>query len=259
MTKYKVETIDMQQSPDGAYELKLQSVGEPYFPFGGAPGRLVLKENETVISRTRFEIANDGGPFTENAWKVTWQDDYVEIILSGQEQFDELFRLYYDGQVESETLDTHYGRDRENWYGYETGENTGGAENEEDDTEEELFSGQWQIEDGYFAIYDLLSDHDTDNFEVCYGASESSTRCVISENDDTIKYLVYDRNSQNDECGLYIYYQSQKAEDGTWSPENAVILDIYAYVHEDGTVVSSGKTAWEDIGTDAYREATGEE
>ncbi|MCD7863879.1 MAG: hypothetical protein LUG61_10330 [Lachnospiraceae bacterium] len=85
MTKYKVETIDMQQSPDGAYELKLQSVGEPYFPFGGAPGRLVLKENETVISRTRFEIANDGGPFTENAWKVTWLDDYVEIILSGQD------------------------------------------------------------------------------------------------------------------------------------------------------------------------------
>lgn len=35
-------------------------------------------------------------------------------------------------------------------------------------------------------------------------------------------------------------------------------MDIYAYVYESGDVVSSGKTAWEDIGSEAYQEVTGE-
>ena len=35
-------------------------------------------------------------------------------------------------------------------------------------------------------------------------------------------------------------------------------MDIYAYVYESGDVVNSGKTAWEDAGSEVYKEVTGE-
>ena len=251
ITHYKVDTVDTQHSPDGVYELKLQSVGDPYFPFGETPGRLVLSEDGTVISMTKFEIAADGAVLSTDAWNVTWQDDYVDIILSGSEQSDELFRLYYDGQVENEQLDTHYGRI------YENGNNAA-EEDIEEDTEQELFSGKWQIEDGYLAIYKLITSDSENEFEVYYGASESSTRCILSENENSIEYLVYDRDSQNGLCGLYVYCQSNKNDDGTYDYTNGVIVDIYAYVFGSGDVISSGKTSWEDTGSEAYQEVTGE-
>lgn len=67
----------------------LQAVGEPEWPFGSASGRLVLKEGEDKISQTDFELNNDGASISSSCWKVTWHEDYVEIILSGEEQFDE--------------------------------------------------------------------------------------------------------------------------------------------------------------------------
>jgi hypothetical protein len=251
---YKVSVVDTIQSSDGNYELILQSVGEPYWPFGAAPGRLVLKSGETVVTRTSFEIANDGTSFSERAWSVTWYDDYVEIILSGSEQLDELVTLYYDGQVEHSRLTTHYGVESES-----TSDNiVEDTTDTEDDSEIELFPDEWQITAGYQAIYEIHSDNSIDNFEVYYGASESSTRCVLSENENKIEYLVYIGKSENEKCGLYVHYQSNKNIDGTWSYANGTIVDIYAYVYENGDIVNSGKTNWNDVGSEAYQEITGE-
>lgn len=251
---YKVSVVDTIQSSDGNYELILQSVGEPYWPFGAAPGRLVLKSGETVVTRTSFEIANDGTSFSERAWSVTWYDDYVEIILSGSEQLDELVTLYYDGQVEHFRLTTHYGVESES-----TSDNiVEDTTDTEDDSEIELFPDEWQITAGYQAIYEIHSDNSIDNFEVYYGASESSTRCVLSENENKIEYLVYIGKSENEKCGLYVHYQSNKNVDGTWSYANGTIVDIYAYVYENGDIVNSGKTNWNDVGSEAYQEITGE-
>ncbi|MCD7928338.1 MAG: hypothetical protein LUF80_05690 [Oscillospiraceae bacterium] len=251
---YKTEVVDVQRSPDGTHQVTLQSVGTPYFPFGSAPGQLILSGDESVISRARIEIANDGGSFTENSWSVAWYDDRVEITLSGSEQLDELVSLHFDGQIESVRLDTHYGKITES----ETAERTDHADEEEGDTEQELFSGQQQIEDGYLALYEFLSNGRSDSFELYYGASESSTRCVVSEYADTVEYLVYNRNSQNGACGLYVYYRCKICADGTWDDDNGSILDIYAYVYESGDIVSSGKTQWGDVASAAYQEAAGE-
>ena len=255
ITHYKVNTVDTQESPDGVYELKLQSVGDPYFPFGDTPGRLVLSENGTDISRTKFEIADDGAVLSAGAWNVTWQDNYVEIILSGSEQYDELFRLYYEGQVESETLDTHFGRDYEHWY-INSAETTVDAE---DETEQELSLDQQKIEEGYYAIYRYYFGDLPDDIEISYGASESSSKCILSENEDDVEYLIYDRESKNGQCGLYVYYRSETDEDGSWDYANGTIIDICAYVYDSGDVICSGKTHWEDSGSESYREVTGEE
>ena len=107
ITHYKVVVVDAVPSADGVYQITLQSIGEPEFPFGVAHGRLVLRNNKKVISKTDITIANDGGPIFAENWSVTWFDRYVEIILSGDEQYDERVTLYYDGQVERSQLTTH--------------------------------------------------------------------------------------------------------------------------------------------------------
>ena len=251
-THYKVAIVDAAQSVDGVYEVVLQAVGEPEFPFGSASGELVLKKNEMIVSIANIQIFNDGGPIGKRDWKVTWYDRYVEIILSGEEQYDELVVLYYDGQIERERLTTRGGIERE----YADNSVAEDVTNTEDDLEYELFSGEQQINDGYMAIYELFSNDPIDNFEVYYGATESSSRCVLSENQNAIEYLVYNGRSENEKCGLYVHYRSEKNVDGTWSDTD--IMDIYAYVYESGDVVSSGKTYWGDIGSEAYQKITGE-
>lgn len=101
---YKKTTCDISVSSDGKYELTLQAVGEPDWPFGSASGRLVLKEGKDKISHTDFELHNDGGSINSSCWDVTWYEDYVEIILSGEEQFDEQVILYFDGTKDIQQL-----------------------------------------------------------------------------------------------------------------------------------------------------------
>ena len=98
--EYKVTERDTSVSPDGKYTLILQAVGEAAFPFGPAKGRLVLTEEGSTIVEDDFTLYDDGRAIQSNSWKVTWYDDYVEIILSGKEQFDEQVILYYDGRKE---------------------------------------------------------------------------------------------------------------------------------------------------------------
>ena len=99
-TRYKEKLVDKTSSPDKQYILSMYSVGEPYWPFGGAPGRLILEMANSKVARAEFEIANDGARFDEDSWDVTWCSDRVEVVLSGNEQYDELVTMYFDGGVE---------------------------------------------------------------------------------------------------------------------------------------------------------------
>ncbi len=252
-THCEVAVVDTIQSEDGVYEVILQSVGEPAWPFGSAPGRLVLSSDKRIISKTDFKIANDGASFSAQSWSVTWYDNYVEVILYGEEQYDELVTLYYDGQIGSRFLTTRHGAEQKSASDdiSEAGTDTEFA------SDVELFLDERQITAGYQAIYELYSDNSLDNFEVYYGASESSTRCVLSENENTIEYLFYNGKSENQKCGLYVRYQGDKNADGTWSYADVKMVDIYAYVYESGDVVSSGKTQWEDAGSEDFQKVTG--
>ena len=42
--------------------------------------------------------------YKKTSWEVTWYEDYVEVILSGEEQFDEQVILYFDGAKETQQL-----------------------------------------------------------------------------------------------------------------------------------------------------------
>ena len=89
VSDYKITKVDTSVSPDGTYELVLQAVGEADFPFGSASGRLVLYEGKSRISKADFELWDDGRNIRSSIWEVTWHEDSVEVILSGDEQFDE--------------------------------------------------------------------------------------------------------------------------------------------------------------------------
>ena len=104
VSDYKITKADTSVSPDGTYELVLQAVGEADFPFGSASGRLVLYEGKSRISKADFELRDDGRNIRSSIWEVTWHEDSVEVILSGDEQFDEQIILYFDGRKEAKQL-----------------------------------------------------------------------------------------------------------------------------------------------------------
>lgn len=104
VSDYKITEADTSVSPDGTHNLVLQAVGEADFPFGSTSGRLVLYEGKSRISKADFELFDDGGCIRSSIWEVTWHEDYVEVILSGDEQFDEQIILYFDGKKERKQL-----------------------------------------------------------------------------------------------------------------------------------------------------------
>lgn len=268
-TRYEAEQISTSTSPDGDYELVIYSVGEPDFPFGAAHGRLVLKDKEKTVAYMPFEVANDGARFDDSDLETTWYIDRVEVVVSGPEQHDELVTLRFDGQTSSRRLTTRYGReDTIIEKGSEqdsattekaSGDSRKNAESSTDSSVDPDVNDQPEnkaITAGYQAIFEKYSDATVGKFEVYYGASESSSRCILSEDDNSVEYIVYDGKSENGKCGLYVRYRTEKGRDGTYAYSSAEIKDIYAYVFSSGEVISSGKTNWEDTGTDEFERAT---
>ena len=105
--RYKISTIDTSASPDGEYTVLFQQVGEPDWPFGASHGRLVLKDAGRTIQKHRFDAANDGASLCPEDWRVRWQEDGVQVILSGEEQNAVLFTLYFDGTSDEKALGAH--------------------------------------------------------------------------------------------------------------------------------------------------------
>ena len=268
-TRYEAEQISVLTSPDGDYELVIYSVGDPDFPFGAAHGRLVLKGKEKTVAYRSFEVANDGARFDESDLKTTWYIDRVEVVVSGSEQRDELVTMRFNGQTSSRRLTTRYRRedtdiekDSEQDSAITekaSGDSRENAESSTDSSVDPDVNDQpenKEITVGYQAIFEKYSDATAGKFEVYYGALESSSRCILSESDTTVEYIVYDGKSENEKCGLYVRYRTEKGGDGTYDYGSAEIEDIYAYVFSSGEVISSGKTNWEDTGTDEFERAT---
>lgn len=100
VTQYKITGVDSTFSPNGNYELFLQEVGEPDWPFGHTHARVVLNNGKKTVSTYSFDVANDGGRMNSNQWHVEWKEDYVEIIIHGEEQNDSRIILNYNGDID---------------------------------------------------------------------------------------------------------------------------------------------------------------
>lgn len=113
------------------------------------------------------------------------------------------------------------------------------------------------IHDGFQAIYAQVFEPQGLS---CFQDSDAkgNERLVLSETSSQVEYVLFDRRSANEKCLLYVQYRANKDADGSWSPADAQILDIYAYDEGSGAVVASGKKSWLDLGTQEYRDLTGE-
>lgn len=258
-TRYETEQISTSTSPDGDYEIVIYSVGDPDFPFGAAHGRLVLKCKEKTVAYRSFEVANDGARFYDGDLETTWHGDRVEVVVSGSEQRDELVTLRFNGQTSSRRLTTRYGKEDTAATGKSYDDNREDVDSSADSSVDSAADDQTEnkkITVGYQAIFEKYSDATAGKFEVYYGASETSSRCILSEDDNSVEYIVYDGKSENGKSGLYVRYRAEKGRDGTYDYSSAEIKDIYAYIFSSGEVISSGKTNWEDTGTNEFERAT---
>ncbi len=108
------------------------------------------------------------------------------------------------------------------------------------------------------------------SYEVCYNAKGNLYinlgSCSAGEKGDTHQTgtyrftLVYDRISKNDACELFVLYKEHYVEDesGINLNDTTEIVDMYAVETATGKVIVADKQAWSDLGTEEYRELTGE-
>ena len=101
VTRYKTNVVASSASPDGQYELLFEQIGEPDWPFGYTHAELVLKDESKTVAKLSFDVANDGGIIDAENWNVTWKESCVEAVISGEEQSDNQFVLYFNGKTES--------------------------------------------------------------------------------------------------------------------------------------------------------------
>lgn len=110
---------------------------------------------------------------------------------------------------------------------------------------------------GYGAIYNTYIK-DISN-TLTYGVTaKGEDYYIVNDTEDAVEILQYDRESANGSCGLYVYERCKKDAYGSWSRQEAQILNIYAYHYWDGVTAASGKTGWGDASALDYRELTGE-
>ena len=106
VTRYKIHEVDYSTSQDGKYVLLFQQVGDPDWPFGHTHARLLLKDESGMIAKYSFDVANDGANVHSDSWHVSWKDTCVEAVISGDEQNDCRYILYYNGEKASNQLGT---------------------------------------------------------------------------------------------------------------------------------------------------------
>ena len=233
---YAVSTVDTSVSPDGNYTLELQSVGEPMF-FSPAGARLVLK------------FGRDGGQVRPTSWQVSWEDSGAEVRLKGSEQSDELVTMGFDGSVSTgrAAADESLGELPDAETNTSPAPTDGGATSSEVAQQEAK-----QIDAGYKAVYDAALKSQGYGYQVTYNA-KGGEQVILSQDSEKVVLLIYDRESANGACALFALESCPVEGYGSWSIEEATLLDEYAYVYETGEVIASGKTSWSDAGTQEFR------
>lgn len=100
-TKYAKILIETYICNNKKYQLEIYEIGEPKWPFGETNCRFILKSESKTISSYDFYIFNDGARVHKENFEVKWANDYIKIIVDGEEQAAIQYYLYYDGMVES--------------------------------------------------------------------------------------------------------------------------------------------------------------
>ena len=111
-----------------------------------------------------------------------------------------------------------------------------------------------KIIDGLQAVALTTGYKTKEQLEITYTA-KGLPKVVLSSDQNLNTYILYDRDSSNGKCALYVLYQLKNNDEGK---SDSQILEMYAYEYSSGKVIVADRHAWSDLGTGEYRKATGE-
>lgn len=93
----KPRLIGEVHTKDSQYIVSFIETAGPIF-FGPSEVKIELrsKDEETAEKQEiSTSVANDGKTLDDTNWKVNFKNDHVEITLTGEEQEDEVIKIYY--------------------------------------------------------------------------------------------------------------------------------------------------------------------
>ena len=191
-------------------------------------------------------------------------------IPFGNRKYEEVLTLFNYKWVEADyyTNPTHIYEIIEEVY-QQAEEGIGESNKEEEAEAPELsepdVSTPETVEGAYLRLYEEVFEPLGDGYDTGYNAKGnfyatlSEGRGRVNEEApemDTVRTVVYDRISKNGKCHIFVYYETYYKEEG--SEYTTAIRNTYAVDKITGAVTESGKHAWADTGSTAYREAAGE-
>lgn len=92
-----------------------------------------------------------------------------------------------------------------------------------------------KIEEGYQKIYDTYLKDENSEYKKDYNAKGYSY-IVVYEDETQIRYVMYDRDDEQEKKAQYVYFRNEKNSDGSWSPMESEILDMFEYDYESKEV-----------------------
>ena len=98
-TCYAKNKVLSEVSHDGQYELLIYMIGEPDWPFGSAHCRFDLIKSGKRVIKYPFDVCSDGAFVHADNFHIVWNTDNVTVTVSGEEQDDKVYILYFDGSV----------------------------------------------------------------------------------------------------------------------------------------------------------------
>lgn len=197
-----------------------------------------------------------------------------QILSFGTGLYDkQVFRNYADSQNVYDALyevfhDNIYARDPE------TPEENGMSQMTEETavqspegTGEAAAVGEYTTPEGAFRrLYEVKFAAGETGYEECYNAKGNFYAFLGNGREelsgvmrDTRHTVVYDRESKNGKCQLFVEYKDYLDDmDGGTYVYATEMIEFYAVNMATGEVEAAGKTSWEQVGSRKYREMTGE-
>ena len=245
------------KSPDKKYSL----VAREYTFLLLSDIRLYERTSPIFVRELEADLSPDDGlaAISQDAYKISWDGDVVTLSVD----------MNQNGMWDTVKLNmAEHGKVLEKFINYPNGKPAWLDSQGDTNKNDELVSSSdnsepedvhqekvnQKIIDGLQAVA-LTTGYAVDgNSEITYTAM-GTPKLMLSSDLNSDAYILYDRNSSNGKCALYVLYQSKNNGEGS---SDSQILEMYAYEYSSGKVITADRHAWSDVGTDEYREATGE-
>lgn len=261
-TKYKITQIGTYATSDGRYSVEIMQIGEPDFPFGAAHCKMELFAEGKSVSQYSFLVYDDGASAGTNNFEVYFQSENVQVIVSGSEQPDTIYRLFYDGNVTEEVIGKATEKDpaeKKPTESYVFGAEDSGNYDEDmvlDEYEDQRIKKEYEAIFEYLITEGVLSDLETAAGESgkspelqFYYSAKGEERAIVYRYEMIIdgktayaeQKLRYNKNVDGED--EFVYQEDYRFADGK-EAKSSVILDFFMVNTQTLEVTDTGRTTW---------------